>query len=104
MNDDEQIERARQAELAKLGVNAVGRINAASTWLDARGMPELKTMLVTAKNVEHIERMIREHTAAAPPPVRREQPSDGKLTDEQYNALSPMDRYRYAKSFQERRT
>lgn len=51
---------ARNAEIAKLGANGTARVTALNTFLDAKGYPALKGMMVTAEIVTQMEKWMAE--------------------------------------------
>lgn len=58
--DQQMIQTARNAEIAKLGVNGTARVTALNTWLDAKGYAPLKGMLVTAEIVSTFEKLMKD--------------------------------------------
>jgi hypothetical protein len=74
IGSQQMLKTARDAEIAKLGVNGTARVTAINTFLEGKGIPELKGMLVTEGIVKAMEKMIgmasAASTYAAAPPAR----------------------------------
>jgi hypothetical protein len=66
VGDAAMLKTARDAEVGKLGVNGPARIDAITTWMDAKGYGALKPMLVTAEMVGTFEKMMRDVQGGAP--------------------------------------
>jgi hypothetical protein len=62
------------AELAKLGSAGAARVNAVERWLDATGQGALKSSMVTAAQVEAMERHMATRGAARFSPTPRVAP------------------------------
>jgi hypothetical protein len=96
---------AKQAEIGKLGANGTQRVTALDTWI--RGMVgdrlagPMRSMLVTAdivKGWEILQHKFSSQGAAAFSQAHREPGSNGRLSESEYNAMSPAARLDYAHS------
>jgi hypothetical protein len=92
------------AEFQKLGTNARERIEAVQNFLTAQGAAELNGSLVTAKQIEGVEKLMasfRKAPAAASAPASTSQPASGpqRVTDEMWAKMGPAARLDYARQF-----
>lgn len=94
---------ARTAEINKLGATGPSRVTAVNTWLDAMGAGELKDRMWTAADVQAFERLITRHTSQGASnfsQAHRDTPTpQGRVSEAEYNAMTPAQRWEYAKSF-----
>jgi hypothetical protein len=102
---------AKAAELAKLGSNAVGRIDAVTTFLESQVGSDLtkalRLTMHTAKSVEAVERIMRNFTSqgvGGSPGAGRDaahgQPS--RVSDADYARMSYSEKQEYAARFDQR--
>lgn len=99
------IDNARKAEHAKLGVNGTARVTALNTLLDARGVPSLKAMLVTADIIKDFEKFVAQSTGGDNFSQRhRDNEAPGKLNDDEYAKLSFSEKRAYAEKHQTAQT
>jgi hypothetical protein len=102
----QNIDNAKAAEVTKLGVNGPARKTAVDTWLTATLGEDLgkhmSQFTFTAKQVEGFERLIAKTTsqgAATFSQAHRDAPNaPGRVSEEQYNAMSQAEKWAYAKS------
>lgn len=75
------LKAARDAEIAKLGATGTARVSALNTFLDAKGLPALKGMMVTAEIVTSLEKMMAMVNGADTfsQQHRTAQPTNGKI-------------------------
>jgi hypothetical protein len=102
----ETIKNAKAAELQKLGATGTARMDAAMTWLKAQVGEDLgkhfTQFLYTAQQVEAIEKLManfRTQGAGSYTPQHGEERTPGKVSQEEYAAMSPGERHEYAKKF-----
>lgn len=101
------IEAARTAELAKLGPNATARIDALNTFFTGLLGPEqgrqIGRMMVTSDIVEALEKAVAKFSsqgAASFPQHGREPPEPaGRVSQEQYDKMTPAQRIDYNRRF-----
>lgn len=104
-----QLNAAHADQVAKMGANGPMRVTALETWFrgvvgDDRIAGQMKNMLVTAdivKGMEKIQaRMTNQGTASFSQAHREPGPANnGRVSDEQYNAMTPGQRLDYARQF-----
>jgi hypothetical protein len=102
-----QLRTAINAEIARLGPNGSQRVDALRTWFRSAVGDDyarsLSQALITAKHVEAFERLAAKDITQGAAPFsqsHREPPSgNGKVTDEEYAAMSPAQRWNYSRSF-----
>ncbi len=84
-------------ELAKLGTNGPARVDAVTRWMDASGLGVWKGGMVTAAQVEQMERHIAQGGGATAPAARFSQsrvaPADARIPN--FEKLS-FEQKRYA--------
>jgi len=94
---------AHAAEIAKLGANGPARVTALGTFFDGIGAPEMKQMLVTAGIVQAAEKLVSKFSSqgvASFSQAHREPGSTGgKVSEEEFNRMSPAARLDYARQF-----
>jgi hypothetical protein len=100
---------AQRAEVQKLGANGTSRVTAVETWLRSTLGDDLASgmrgMIVTEKIVRGFEKLAAQHTtqgAALFSQAHRTpepSPGPGRVTEEQYNAMTQAERYAYARGF-----
>jgi hypothetical protein len=95
-------ENARQAEIAKMGANGTSRVTALETWL--RGMVgddiagQMRQVMATEKIVRGYEIMQRKwmtQGAASPQAGRQAPEQEGRVSEEQWQGMSPAERMNY---------
>jgi hypothetical protein len=104
------IRNAINAEIAKLGANGPNRINALQTWFNAKvGADDAKLLsqaLITAKHVEAFERLAAKDVSGGAAPFsqshREPAPGNGKVSQEEYDRMSPAQRWAYSRSFDQK--
>ena len=99
VGNEQNIQNARNAEIAKLGANGVARVTALSTWLDAKGAPALKSMLVNAAIVEQFEGLMRQFASQGTAGFTtngRDPTAGAGVTDAEYAAMTPRQKLEYA--------
>jgi hypothetical protein len=97
-------------EIAALGVNGQQRITALQTWMRSAVGDDLaralSQSLVTAEHVEAFERLAARDMsggAASFSQAHREPAQgNGKVSDEEYNRMSPAQRWAYSRSFDQK--
>jgi hypothetical protein len=103
---EQQVTTARNAEVAKLGPAGPARVDALSTFFTAYlGETEGKTLmsrLFTAADVQIAEKLVGKITGQGGAQFRqngREPPqAPGKITEEQYAAMTPAQKWDYSRS------
>lgn len=107
IGDNKRLQEAAAAEREKLGSRGADRVNAVTTFLDAKIGKEhagaLRGMMFTAKQVEAFEalqRLVRGDVRGNPNGGRDATPTE--LSDEEYQKLSPTERINYARSLRDR--
>lgn len=107
IGSQQNIDTAKAAEVAKLGVNGTARKTAVDTWLKAElgddlGA-EMSRFTFTAKQIEGIEKLMakaRTQGGTGPGVPHREPPdAPGKVSDEEYGRMSFTERQAYAARF-----
>jgi hypothetical protein len=101
---------AMKAELDKLGANATVRVTALQTWLNGVVGGELaKSMcagLFSEKQVRGLELLANKFASQGAASFRQDgrEPTgqSGRVSEEEYNAMSQGERYAYSKSFDQR--
>jgi hypothetical protein len=101
------LQTAIQSEIAKLGPNGSQRIGAFTTWLRSAvgddSARALSQMLVSARHVEALEKLASKYLSggAANSSQAHREPAQGsgKVSDAEYNAMSPAQRWAYSRSF-----
>jgi hypothetical protein len=102
-----ELNAAAKVEADKLGVMGTSRVTAIEIFLkgflgDATATPFLKT-LVTEAQVRGWEKimtnLMNQGSSATYTPQHHDQPSDGKVSDEQWAKMSPSERMTYASKF-----
>ena len=105
-----QLNAAHAAEVAKMGANGTMRVTALEQWLrgvvgDKLAGP-MRTMMVTADIVKGLETLQQKFSsqgvASFSQAHRVPGEGGGKVSDEQYNAMSPAARLDYARGFDQR--
>lgn len=103
VSDQQTINQAHAAEVAKLGANGPARTTAAHTWLDAMGYGTIKQVMVTADLTQTVEKMMRDFSSqgVARFSQQHREPGNagGKVSDEAYRAMSPGEKLDYARQF-----
>lgn len=107
IGENKRLQEAAAGEREKLGSRGADRVNAITTFLDAKIGKELagslRGMLFTAKQVEAfeaIQRLVRGDVRGNPNGGRDATPTE--LSDEEYQKLSPTERINYARSLRDR--
>lgn len=96
----QMLTEARNTEIAKLGVNGTARVTALNTFLDAKGLPALKGMMVTADIVQQMEKMVALVAAGGNfSQQHRSAETAEKISDEEYAKMSPSEKRAYAAQF-----
>jgi hypothetical protein len=100
---------AQRAEAQKLGANGTSRVTAVETWLRSTLGDDLasgmRSMIVTEKIVRGFEKLAAQHTTQGAALVSQAHrtpepsPGPGRVTEEQYNAMTQAERYAYARGF-----
>ena len=100
---------AQAREVAKLGANGTARVTAIDVWLRSMVGDELtgkmRPMIVSSSIVEGFERLASRFTTQGHAPFSQQHrtpepsPGPGRVTEEQYNAMSQAERYAYARGF-----
>lgn len=102
VGDAQRMKAARDAEVAKLGATGVARVGAVETFLDAAGVPELKSGLFTGAHVAAFERLIAkvvsQGAAPAPRGSSQQDGAPGRVSQDAYDKMSPAERWDYARS------
>ena len=97
IGSQQMLKQARDAEIAKLGVNGTARVTAINTFLDGKGLAPLKGMLVTSDIVQAMEKMIGMANAASSyQPARQPGEEVAKVSDDEWNRMSFSERREYA--------
>ena len=101
--------QAQRAEVQKLGANGTSRVTAVETWLRSELGDDLangmRSMIVTEKIVRGFEKLAAQRTTQGAAPFSQAHrtpepsPGPGRVTEEQYNAMSQAERYAYARGF-----
>ena len=101
--------QAQRAEVQKLGANGTSRVTAVETWLRSEPRDDLangmRSMMVTEKIVRGFEKLAAQRTTQGAAPFSQAHrtpepsPGPGRVTEEQYNAMSQAERYAYARGF-----
>lgn len=105
VGDAQKIKTARDGEVAKLGANGPARVDAVINWARATvgdaDAKALSSMLVTAGHVTAFENLIKKFAGASNgfSPQHREQSNEGKLSDADYDKLTPRQKMEYAQKF-----
>jgi hypothetical protein len=103
-----QLNAAHADQVAKMGANGPMRVSALDQWFrgvvgDDRIAAQMKSMLVTAdlvKGMERIQaRMASQGVASFSQAHREPGQASGKVSDEQYNSMTPAQRLDYARGF-----
>jgi hypothetical protein len=103
----QEVTTARNAEIAKLGATGPARVDAVTTVFkgllgDADGTL-IASRMFTARDVEVMEKLVSRITSQGSASFKgtgREAPTpQGRVTDEQYKAMSPAQRLDYARKF-----
>jgi len=107
ISENKRLQEAASAEREKLGSRGAERVNAVTTFLDAKLGKEhgaaLRGMMFTAKQVEAFEalqRLVRGDVRGNPNGGRDATPAE--LSDEEYQKLSPTERINYARGIMPR--
>lgn len=107
IGENQKMKEAAAAEREKLGSRGAERVNAVTTFLDAKIGKEysgaLRGMMFTAKQVEAFEalqRLVRGDVRGNPNGGRDATPAE--LSDEEYQKLSPTERINYARGIMPR--
>ena len=107
IGENKRLQEAASAEREKLGSRGAERVNAVTTFLDAKLGKEhgaaLRGMMFTAKQVEAFEalqRLVRGDVRGNPNGGRDATPAE--LSDEEYQKLSPTERINYARGIMPR--
>jgi len=107
IGENKRLQEAAAAEREKLGSRGAERVNAVTTFLDAKIGKEhgaaLRGMMFTAKQVEAFEalqRLVRGDVRGNPNGGRDATPAE--LSDEEYQKLSPTERINYARGIMPR--
>lgn len=97
VGDEQQKQTARRAQIEQLGQAGTARVTAIETFLDAKGYSPLKAMLVTADIVKAMEGLVAKASGADNFSQRhRDNDVPGKLSDDEYKALSFSEKRAYA--------
>lgn len=100
VGDQATLKAARDAQIDALGANGTARVTALNTFLDAKGYGPLKNMMVTAEIVTTLEKLIADMTNAGNfSQQHRTQDTAQKVSDEEWNRMSPSERREYASKF-----
>lgn len=107
IGENKKMQEAAAAEREKLGSRGAERVNAVTTFLDAKIGKDhagaLRGMMFTAKQVEAFEalqRLVRGDVRGNPNGGRDATPAE--LSDEEYQKLSPTERINYARGIMPR--
>jgi hypothetical protein len=98
---------AARAEVEKLGAHGTARVTAVDTWLRGTLGDDLgkavRGMMLTAKAVEGIEKLMTKMSTQGHASFRQDgrepQGAPGRVSEAEYNAMTPGERYTYSKSF-----
>jgi hypothetical protein len=100
---------AAKAELEKLGAHGSARVTAVDTWLRGTLGDDLgkavRNMMLTAKAVEGIEKLMTKMSTQGVASFRqdgREVQTQGRVSEDEYNAMSQAERWNYSRSFDQR--
>jgi hypothetical protein len=109
VGNNQAIKTARDAEIAKLGPNGPARLDAVTQWWtsvtgdDGKALGTILRMAPTASTVQALEKLVSKFTtqgAASFSAAHREPPeAPGRVSDAQYNAMTPGERFAYARQF-----
>jgi hypothetical protein len=106
----QEVTTARNAEIAKLGATGPARVDAVATVFkgllgDSDGQL-LASRMFTARDVEVMEKLVSRITSQGSASFKgtgREAPQPaGRVSDEQYRAMTPAQRLDYARSFDQK--
>jgi hypothetical protein len=101
---------AAKAEVEKLGAHGTARVTAVDTWLRGTLGDDLgkavRNMMLTAKAVEGIEKLMTKMSSQGVMSFRQDgrEPASapGRISQEEYDAMTPGQRYTYSKTFDQR--
>lgn len=103
VSNQQIIDHAYAAEVAKLGANGPARVTQAHTWLDSKGYGAIKAVMVTAEITQAVEKMMRDTTSQGVQPLNMSgrEPSlpAGKVSDEQYAKMTDAQKLNYVRGF-----
>jgi hypothetical protein len=111
VHEAQLISKAQAAEREKLGPNIAHRVDAVTNFIrgsvgDDKISRSMIQRILTADDVSGWERIIRKTTsggAASFSQAHREPAGQpGRVSEEQWNGMSPAERYAYSKSFDQR--
>jgi hypothetical protein len=97
---------AAKVEVEKLGAHGTARVTAVDTWLRGTLGDDLgkavRNMMLTAKAAEGIEKIMTKMTGQGVASYRNDgrepQGAQGRVSEAEYNAMTPGERYTYSKS------
>jgi hypothetical protein len=110
IREQQMIGNAAAAELAKLGANATARVTAVDTWLRGTLGDNLggavRQMMLTAKMVEGMEKLMTKMSTQGHASFRQDgrEPGSapGRVSEAEYDAMTPGERYAYSKGFDQK--
>jgi hypothetical protein len=109
-NETAQLSAAHAAEVAKMGANGTQRVTALETWLrgvvgDKLAGP-MRSMMVTADIVKGMETLQGKFSSQGAAPFsqahRVPQEPAGRVSEAEYSAMTPGQKFDYARSFDQR--
>jgi hypothetical protein len=97
IGSQQSLKAARDQQIAALGPNGTARVTAINTFLDGKGVPELKGMLVTSDIVKAMEKVIGMVSASSNyQPARQPGEVPDKVSDDEWSRMSFSERREYA--------
>lgn len=96
----QMLTQARNEQISKLGPNGTARVTALNTFLDAKGLAPMKSMMATAEIVEAMEKMVQMVTSGGNFSQQHRDPEVAqKVSDDEWAKMSPSEKRAYAAQF-----
>lgn len=101
VSSEQTIAQGRAAEVAKLGAAGTARVTAVNTWLDANGLSDMKSGMITAGHIAGFEKIMAklQSQGGASFNTRGREVDDGKISDVEYGKLTYTEKKQYASRF-----
>jgi hypothetical protein len=104
VSEQQTINTARAAEIAKLGATATARVDAIGSWLNAKGVGPLMSMIANSAHVQMFEKLITDSMRQGGAPFsaggRIPPEAPGKVDDATYDKMSYTEKKAYAERHQ----
>lgn len=105
VSSEQTIAQGRAAEVAKLGAAGTARVTAVNTWLDANGLSDMKSGMITAGHIAGFEKImakIQSQGGASFTTNGRQPPEGQKVDSATYDKMTYTQKKEYAAKFPQR--